>query len=121
MLKLVQPVYEPCVMGILRYRIGKPCDFTFHIPKSRKNSLDFLYHRAVAVKMIPLLQIADLCVLRHEKLPLVAGKFSCEHIQQGGFAGAVSADDTHLVSGVQMKARLIDDDIRSVCFCKIIC
>ena len=75
-----------------------------------------LSHRVLSEEVVALLQVSDAGVLRHKKLPFVYAQFSCQHVQKGCFACAVSAHDAYSVAGIYVEAGLIYDYVCSVNF-----
>ena len=84
--------------------------------KMAENVVHGFHDRVLSEKVVPLLQIAYPGALGHKKLPFVNAKFSCEHVQKGCFACAVSSHYAYLVAGIYMEAGFVYDYVCTVNF-----
>ena len=55
---------------------GHLFDLCFERVDFGKNFVDLTDHRTLTVKVVALLEVADACILGHEKFPLVCRQFS---------------------------------------------
>ena len=91
-------------------------DFFLQSVQMAENIIHRFNHRVLPEEVVTLLQIADACILGHKKFPFVNAKFSCEHVQKGCFACAVSPHYAHSVAGIQVKTGLIYNYVSAVNF-----
>ena len=71
-------------------------------------------HRPARHLLHILPEVADGQPLGNRDLALVGGFLADDHAKQGGFAGAVGADQADLVAGVQLKGGVNEDQLLAV-------
>ena len=76
----------------------------------------FIQHRTPAHFADVLPEVADSRSLRNRNRTLVGILLAHDQTEDGGFAGAVGADEAELFVGIELEGRLHEEDLPSVSF-----
>ena len=89
-------------------------DLPFNLVDVLEDAVYGLDDRIGSEEIIPLLQVADLRILRHKKLPFCCFPLAGEHVQKSCFTCPVLADDADLFAGIYGKGCVLKDHIGTV-------